>query len=343
MARSLPQRVLVSLSIALLIAACSTGGPSAAPPTTSPGASTGCVPPTAKPACEPGATATPAATTAPTEPASAAPSPEPDAGTAREDAHGVDQVWVPGGVFTMGSEATTFDGPAWARRGFDSEHPAHEVRVTRGYWIDVTEVTVEDYAAFKDAGGYEDQALWSAEGWTWLQGMGTAALPAGFTNEAQAPTEPQVCVTWFEAEAYAAWRGGRLPTEAEWEFAARGPESNVYPWGNEFDAALANLDGATGPVPVGNYPGGASWVGALDMAGNAMEWVNDWWSVDYYRDAPHEDPQGPASGSIKIEKGGWWGPPDNAGEFIGRSAFKLDEDPPTYSDHHIGFRIVTVD
>ena len=342
MARPLPERALVTLSIAVLVAACSTGGPSVAPMgTAAPAPSSGCTAPPSRTECGAGAT-TPPATSAPTKPPSAAPSPQRDAGTAREDAHGVDQVWVPGGIFTMGSDETTFDGPAWARRGFDSEHPAHEVRVTRGYWIDATEVTVEDYAAFKDAGGYEDPALWSAEGWTWLQGMGSATLPAGCTNEPQEPTEPQVCVTWFEAEAYAAWRGGRLPTEAEWEFAARGPGSTVYPWGNEFDAALANLDGATGPRPVGGYPDGASWVGALDMAGNAMEWVSDWWTSSY-QDAMRDDPTGPERGAVKVEKGGWWGPPDDAGAFLSRSSYRHFEDPPTYSDHHIGFRIVSAD
>jgi iron(II)-dependent oxidoreductase len=270
-------------------------------------------------------------------------SPQRDAGKARKDAHGVDQVWVPGGVFTMGSEEGSATGPAWARTGYASEHPAHEVHVTRGYWIDTTEVTVAAYRAFVDAGGYDDETFWSADGWAWLQGMGATVLPRQCIEGGQEPTEPQVCVTWFEAQAYAAWRGGRLPTEAEWEFAARGPASSVYPWGDAFDPSLANLDGATGPVPVGSYPAGASWVGALDLAGNAMEWVADWWSATYYRDAPTDDPTGPAEGSTKVEKGGWWGPPDNAGAFLSRSSYRHFEDPPRYSDHHIGFRIVSLD
>lgn len=74
-----------------------------------------------------------------------------------------------------------------------------------------------------------------------------------------------------------------------------------------------------------------------------MEWVADWWSDTYYADSPTNDPTGPDAGVIKIEKGGWWGPEDNAGAFVGRAAFRLDEDFPTYQDDHIGFRIVTTD
>jgi formylglycine-generating enzyme required for sulfatase activity len=271
----------------------------------------------------------------------AAPSPQRDPGTTRTDAHGITQAWVPGGIFSMGSEEGSASPPPWARAGFQSEQPAHEVALSRGYWIDVTEVTVAAFSAFKAAGGYENQASWSAEGWKWRQARGGIELPKRCLPE-QAPEQPQVCVTWFEAEAYARWRGGRLPTEAEWEFAARGPASRIYPWGNTFDGSLANLDGATGPVPVGGYPGGASWIGALDMAGNAMEWVADWWSSSY-EGAVRVDPTGPATGSIKVEKGGWWGPPDDAGAFISRSSYRHFEDPPLYSDHHIGFRIVTTE
>lgn len=311
--------------------------------TTTPGTDApGTTPPSAT---APAATIAPTATTEPTEaPAATAtpvpiPSPDRDPGTARTDAMGSEQVWVPGGVFMMGSDAGSATAPSWASATYASEHPAHEVHITRGYWIDTTEVTVADFAAFKDAGGYKDQSNWSANGWTWLQGRGTQVLPNPCL--AQKPDEPQVCVTWYEAEAYAHWRGGRLPTEAEWEFAARGPESRVYPWGDEFDGAKANLGNSTGPVAVGSYPAGASWVGALDMAGNAMEWVTDWWSASYYATSPLEDPTGPDAGTIKIEKGGWWGPPAGTAPFVARSAFRLDEDPPTYQDHHIGFRIVT--
>lgn len=323
------------LSAALTIAGCAgTATPTAAPGTTLPSAA----PTTAAPSqATPSTAATPAATAAATPVAS----PVRDPGTARKDDHGIDQVWVPGGTFTMGADKQDATRPSWAANEALSEGPAHEVRISRGYWIDTTEVTVSAFAAFKDAGGYDNQALWSADGWKWRQAQGAKNLPNGCIQ--QAADEPQVCVTWYEAEAYAHWRGGRLPTEAEWEFAARGPESLVYPWGNTYDAAKANLDGGTKPVAVGSYPKGASWVGALDMAGNTMEWVADWWSTTYYGLRKGDDPTGPASGSVKVEKGGWWGPAGDSGAYVGRAAYRHFEDPPLYFDHHIGFRIVTLD
>jgi formylglycine-generating enzyme required for sulfatase activity len=90
---------------------------------------------------------------------------------------------------------------------------------------------------------------------------------------------------------------------------------------------------------VRSYPAGASWVGALDLAGNAMEWVADWYSLTDHAAGVDEDPTGPATGSLKIEKGGWWGAPDPA--YVSRAAYRHFEDPPTYADHHIGFRIVS--
>ena len=213
------------------------------------------------------------------------------------DPAGIGQVWVPSGSFTMGTDAATISAltvaapPSWVVTEFPSEVPAHTVQLTHGYWIDTDEVTNEAFAAFKAAGGYTNRALWSDAGWTWLSHRVVGNLP--LTCVGDAPTLPRLCVTWFEAEAYATWRGGRLPTEAEWEYAARGPESRVYPWGETFDAAKANVVDSTGPVPVASYPTGASWVGALDMSGNAMEWVADWLDPAYYASSPASDPTGP--------------------------------------------------
>ena len=208
--------------------------------------------------------------------------------------------------------------------------------ISSGYWIDTTEVTNEAYQAFVDAGGYQDQKLWSAAGWTWLAGRDATALPAACID-AEA-NQPRVCITWYEAEAYATWRGGALPTEAQWEYVARGPSSSIFPWGDDWDASKANVVDSDALTAVGAYPDGASWVGAVDMAGNAMEWVADWYSAAYYKQEVRDDPTGPDKGSKKVEKGGWWG----AVPYVARSAYRHFEDPPTYQDHHIGVRVVSV-
>jgi formylglycine-generating enzyme required for sulfatase activity len=276
---------------------------------------------------------------------SAAPTPAPSdgqtAGQERSDQFGIDQVWVPAGTFTMGTNAkaiaalTAASPPDWVASEFPSEQPAHEVTLSKGYWIDRDEVTNQAFATFVDAGGYTNQSLWSPEGWEWLSGKDAARLPLHCQGDV--PEHPRMCLTWFEAEAYAAWRGGRLPTEAEWEYAARGPESPVYPWGDTFDTDRANVINSVAPKPVGSYPTGVSWVGANDMAGNAMEWVSDWLGVDYYATSPATDPTGPATGTTKVEKGGWWG----SNEFVARSAYRHYEDPPEYGDKHIGFRVAS--
>ncbi|MEO8207386.1 MAG: SUMF1/EgtB/PvdO family nonheme iron enzyme [Chloroflexota bacterium] len=257
------------------------------------------------------------------------------------DALGVAQVWVPAGEFQMGTAPAEIEAlkaagpPEWVISEFPSEQPRHLVRLTTGYWIDRSEVTVAAFRAFVLADGYSTQALWSPDGWTWVSARNPAGLPKRCAGDL--PEVPQRCITWYEAEAYAAWRGGALPTEAQWEYAARGPESLIYPWGNDWDTARANVVGSAAPLPVGTYPTGASWVGALDMAGNAMEWVADWLSVDYYATSAVEDPTGPEAGQRKVEKGGWWG----SNQFVARSAYRHYEDPPTYGDKHIGFRVVS--
>jgi formylglycine-generating enzyme required for sulfatase activity len=264
------------------------------------------------------------------------------AGTVRTDAKGVKQVWVPAGCFTMGADdaeaqIAKLGAPAWTRRALGYEDPAREVCLTEGYWIDQFEVTNKQFQAFVDAGGYTKGEFWSEAGLAWLNEQVVETLPTS-CGEPDADL-PRVCVTWFEAEAYANWRGGRLPTEAEWEYAARGPKSLVYPWGNEWDAKRANVVDSEALKPVGSYPNGASWVGVQDMAGNAMEWVQDWLSADYPKLKVRDNPTGPEKGVRKIEKGGWWG--SNA--FVARASYKHYEDTPDYADHHIGFRIVTPD
>jgi formylglycine-generating enzyme required for sulfatase activity len=277
-----------------------------------------------------GATPTEVVTPEPTEVPTEAPTEAPpDVGQTRTDEFGVTQVYVPAGCFMMGAD------PAVDDLADPDEQPIHETCLTAGYWIDQTEVTNASFQAFVDAGGYETEEYWSVKGWEWVGRQVVLPMPC----DDDTPEAPRACVTWYEAEAYSAWRGGHLSTEAEWEYAARGPENNVYPWGNTFDESLTNLFGSTGSTPVGSYPDGASWIGALDMAGNLMEWVQDWHSVSYYASAPKDNPPGPAEGTFKVERGGWWG----AAPETARASYRHNEDTPSYQDHHIGFRVVTAE
>ena len=242
----------------------------------------------------------------------------------------------------MGTDAkaiaalTAENPPAWVASEFPSEQPAHEVTLSKGYWIDRDEVTNQAFAAFVDAGGYTNQSLWSPEGWEWLSGKDATRLPLHCQGDV--PEHPRMCLTWFEAEAYAAWRGGRLPTEAEWEYAARGTGIPCLPVGRHLRHRPRQRRSTASPRSrSGAIRPGVSWVGANDMAGNAMEWVSDWLGADYYAPARATDPTGPATGTTKVEKGGWWG----SNEFVARSAYRHYEDPPTYGDKHIGFRVAS--
>lgn len=276
--------------------------------------------------------------------------PEPEAafaaGDVRVDEFGIEQVYVPAGCFMMGSTEEDIENallitpiypPRFANPQIPYEMPQHEVCLTSGYWIDRYEVTNADYAAFIEAGGYAEPEYWSEEGWTWRR-LVNRNQPANCPH-ADLADHPRACVTWYEAQAYANWRGASLPTEAQWEFAARGEENFIFPWGNEWDSTLANLVGARGTVPVGGYPEGASWVGALDMSGNVMEWTADWASETYYAESERDDPQGAETGRTKVQRGGWWG----AQPFVGRTTFRLTVDPPNYQDHHIGIRLVSLE
>jgi gamma-glutamyl hercynylcysteine S-oxide synthase len=194
--------------------------------------------------------------------------PTPQLGSRFTDAKGVPMVYVPAGQFVMGSDNSERS----------DEKPAHLQIIGEGFWLDLTEVTNAQYEAFIKDGGYQQQAYWTAEGWLWLQAQKIAGPEnmSGFTE----PNQPRVGVSWYEAYAYAKWRGCRLPTEAEWEYAARGPENRIYPWGNTFidDVRIViydgNDEGNPAKVGAGIREGGASWVGALDMVGNVWEWTN---------------------------------------------------------------------
>ncbi|MDN3650909.1 SUMF1/EgtB/PvdO family nonheme iron enzyme [Reinekea marina] len=251
----------------------------------------------------------------------------------RTDAHGIAQVWVPPGTFMMGTDNPNFTEPSWAVKVFPTEAPRFETTITEGYWIDKYEATNESFQAFVDADGYTTEAFWSKEGWDWISGRYLPIYP--IPCHEGAANLPRACITWYEAEAYAAWRGGRLPTEAEWEYAAAGPSSLIFPWGNEWQDNHANIGDTA--LPVGSLPAGVSWVGAHDMSGNVMEWVSDWINFDFDRSTQGDNPTGSPTGFKKMEKGGWYGSHPN----VSRNAYHHFEDAPIYQDSHIGVRVVT--
>jgi formylglycine-generating enzyme required for sulfatase activity len=179
-------------------------------------------------------------------------------------------VLIPAGPFLMGLP----DNDLLAE---DHEKPIRSVLLP-AYWIDVYPVTNGRFARFLADGGYKRQEWWSVDGWNWLQGADVEA-PAQWGQAGwDGVDQPVAGVSWYEAEAYARWVGRRLPTDAEWEKAARGEDGRRYPWGNEWPSAKhANFDMMVGRTsPVGLFPLGVSAHGCHDMAGNVNNWVDDW-------------------------------------------------------------------
>ena len=203
-----------------------------------------------------------------------------------------EMVNVPGGTFQMGSREEDPDA-------FGFEFPEHPVTLD-AYRIDKHEVTNARYERCVADGVCGEPSF----------AIAPVVIAPAFKGENQSIGDvfEGIIGTWEDADTYCQWAGARLPTEVEWEYAARGPDRHIYPWGNDPpDAKLLNFSGNMGhTTDVGSYPGGASWVGALDMAGNVWEWVSDWYAADYYAASPTENPTGPDTGDRKLLRGGSW-------------------------------------
>jgi formylglycine-generating enzyme required for sulfatase activity len=221
-------------------------------------------------------------------------------------------VHVPAGPFLMGSgtEASVAD---------NDERPQHRVTLD-AFWIMQTEVTNAQYR----------QCV--------ADGACTAPNNARWEQPAY-DDHPVTHISWLQANAYAAWVGGRLPTEAEWEKAARGSDRRLYPWGNDAPTdTLLNFNQNVGDTSlVGRYPAGASPYGALDMAGNVWEWTNDWYNSSYYAAAPANNPRGPDTGDNRVVRGGSW----SNNSSVARSADRFSYYPLIHS-YYLGFRVVRV-
>lgn len=241
---------------------------------------------------------------------------------------GAPMILIPDGCFTMGTNNIGQE----QSQGFPNEGPEHMVCL-KAYHMDQFEVTIERYGKFMEATKHSPPPLWDEE----------AVTSAG--------DRPVVGVTWQDADSYCKWAGKRLPTEAEWEKAARGTDARRFPWGYMTPYPdLANYNrGAWVSYPVtlapvtygivgmsirhGTTQGGRSPYGLYNTAGNASEWVADWYGRDYYSKSSKDNPTGPPGGERKVFRGGSWNDPPRNLRVTGRSSAD-----PTFQDQSVGFR-----
>jgi formylglycine-generating enzyme required for sulfatase activity len=235
---------------------------------------------------------------------------------------GADMVYVPAGEFLMGNDTAGGD-----------ESPGHLVYLD-AFWIYKHEVTNEEFAIFLNEMGNQTEGKVN-----WFDAEDVEARihknEQLWEPDMYYKDHPVTEVSWYGASAYCEWAGGRLPTEAEWEKAARGDDGRTYPWGNESYACyLAQYYGCPlDTVPVGSFQGGASPYGALDMGGNVWEWVADWYDENYYDISVYENPLGPNDGIYRVLRGGSFA---NFGGYM-RTSHRYKGDPSS-TEHINGFR-----
>ncbi len=244
------------------------------------------------------------------------------------------QVYVPAGAFTMGTDEEDAQ---------PSAKPAHTVNL-EGFWIDQTEVTNAMYLACFEAevcttpayGIYKGGKTKGDLGSGWKRKQVEGSFVAQEFDAPDAGGYPVVDVSWEQAEAFCAWAGEALPTEAQWEKAARGTDGRPFPWGDTLPSRglINNFYGQ--PIRVGSYPSGASPYGALDMAGNVWEFVADWYGRDYYRTSPVDNPTGPERGFAHVIRGGSYSNVDPAGQTVATYNRNFEGGPGFTS--HVGFR-----
>ncbi|OPZ88271.1 MAG: Serine/threonine-protein kinase pkn1 [bacterium ADurb.Bin429] len=240
-----------------------------------------------------------------------------------------EMVLIPAGEFLMGTSENQLAAvlkayPTMKREWFLDELPQRKVELD-AYYIYITEVTVAQYRKFCTA---TKHAMPKEPPWKWQD------------------NQPIVNVSWNDAKAYADWAGASLPTEAQWEKAARGTDGRVFPWGDKWDAArCANKSNSydeygnyIGPKSVASFKAGASPYGIEDMAGNTCEWCADWYGKDYYKIAPLKNPTGPKTGEKRILRGGSW---NNNGPVDYRGACR-DSNRPDGGGADAGFRCVVL-
>ena len=228
------------------------------------------------------------------------------------EANKKEMIHIEGGPFSMGG--TEDDSP-------DNERPAHPVHLSP-FYVSPTPVTNQEYREFVNCTGYKSPIHWQ---------RGT--YPTGLAKH------PVVNVSWHDAKGYAAWKGARLPSEAEWEKAARGTDERLYPWGNRFvDGERCNSNNMVGTtLPVDEFPLGRSPFGVWDMSGNVYEWCEDYYEEDFYKFSPATNPKGPEGGQERVIRGGFFSETRPNVRTTHRNSA-----PETHTRENVGFRLAMV-